>query len=60
KSVMENFAKLFDAAKTINGKIETMIQSVDKLSGVLQQTTDAYNENDAVVSRLIMFINEDK
>jgi len=60
KSVMENFAKLFDAAKTINGKIEMMVQGVDKLSGVLQQTTDAYNENDAVVSRLIMFIDEDK
>ena len=58
KNVTENFAKLYDAAMTINSKIEMMTKSVDELADVLQQTTDAYNENDLVVSRLIKLVDE--
>jgi hypothetical protein len=58
KDAAANFEKLFDAVRTVNSDIEAMIKSINELDGVLSQTTDAYNENEAVVSKLLVLINE--
>lgn len=58
KDVTRNFEKLFEAANAVNAEIETMIQSISELDSVLTQTTNAYNENDAVVSKLTGLMDE--
>ena len=58
KDAAANFEKLFDAVRTVNSDIEAIIKSINELDGVLSQTTDAYNENEAVVSKLLVLINE--
>lgn len=59
-TAMKNFEQLFLAMKTVNTEIETMIQSINGLSGVLQQTSDAYDETESVTVRLNTLMNESK
>lgn len=58
KDTAANFEKLFNTARAVNSEIKTMTQSINELKNVLSQTTDAYNENDAVVSKLTVLMDE--
>lgn len=55
-----NFDELFNATKAVNLEVETMIKSINALDNVLQQTTTAYNETEAVSSRLNVLMQNDK